>query len=103
MSDFILPSFFLAGFECATQKLRSGVRVDIARTSGHTDFAIDDYCLMRRCGMSGVRDGFRWPMIESRPRRYDWSSARALIRAADEAKTEVVWDLCHYGVPNGLE
>jgi beta-glucosidase/6-phospho-beta-glucosidase/beta-galactosidase len=41
--------------------------------------------------------------VERTPGRYDWSSLLALIRAAEEAKVQIIWDLMHYGWPDDLD
>ena len=53
--------------------------------------------------METVRDGARWHLIERSPGRYDFSSLLPMVRAAREAGVQVVWDLCHYGWPDGLD
>jgi beta-glucosidase/6-phospho-beta-glucosidase/beta-galactosidase len=97
------PGIFMAGFECASQKLASGERLDLAAGTGHLRFPDEDYAAIAALGLRAARDGFRWHEIERRPRRYDWSSALSMIRAAEKAGISVIWDLCHYGVPNGLD
>jgi hypothetical protein len=44
----------------------------------------------------------RWHLVEAgAPGRYDWSSFLPMLRAAEAAGTQVAWDLCHYGWPDG--
>jgi hypothetical protein len=50
-----------------------------------------------------VRDGLRWHLIESSPGRYDWSSFLPMLRAAQGAGVQVIWDLCHYGWPDDID
>jgi hypothetical protein len=50
-----------------------------------------------------VRDGLRWPLIETIPGVYDWSSFLPMLRAAKETGTQVIWDLCHWGWPDDIE
>lgn len=54
-------------------------------------------------GFGTVRDGCRWHRIERSPGRYDFSSLLPQVRAAREAGVQVLWDLCHYGWPDGLD
>ncbi len=99
----LFPSFFLGGFECSTHRLRTGRRLDVIAASRHDEFAIQDYERLRRAGLRAARDGLRWHLIESRPGRYDFASARPLVEAARATGTLVVWDLCHYGWPDDLD
>jgi len=62
-----------------------------------------DYARARRLGIETVRDGARWHLIERSPGRYDFSSLLPMVRAAREAGVQVIWDLCHYGWPDGLD
>ena len=96
-------SFFMGGFECSTHKRKDGKRVDMLASTAHDRYAENDYRHLQRLGIHTVRDGLRWHLIERRPRRYDWSSCLSTIDAAERTGTEVIWDLCHYGWPNGLD
>ena len=57
---------------------------------------------MQQMGMRTARDGVRWHLIEKSPFRYDFSSVVPMLRAARETQTQVIWDLFHYGWPDGL-
>ncbi|HET9251191.1 MAG TPA: beta-glucosidase, partial [Candidatus Eisenbacteria bacterium] len=48
-------------------------------------------------------DGFRWHANEPEPGRFDFSSARAMVRASVEAGVEVIWDLLHFGWPDHVD
>ncbi|WP_426163968.1 hypothetical protein [Sandarakinorhabdus sp. DWP1-3-1] len=99
----LLASDLMGGFECATHKRRDGIRLDLLATTGHDRRAAEDYALLQAHGMSACRDGLRWHKIEARPGRYDWSSVVPMLEAAGQAGMQVVWDLMHYGVPNGID
>lgn len=96
-------SFFLAGFECSTQRRFDGRRLDLIGATRHDELCEQDYALVRRHGFAGARDGFRWHLIEERPGHYDWSSVRPMLRAARRQNMRVIWDLCHYGYPDWLD
>lgn len=96
-------SFFIAGFECASHRDRSGKRLDLARSTGHDRYALADYVRSGELGMKTVRDGLRWHLIESSPSDYDFSSALHFVRSARKAGVEVIWDLCHYGWPDHID
>jgi beta-glucosidase/6-phospho-beta-glucosidase/beta-galactosidase len=97
-------SFFMGGFECATHRRRDGLQIDVLSSTGHALQAAHDYRLLARAGVLTVRDGLRWHLIESGASSdYDWSSFLPMLYAARETKTQVIWDLCHWGVPAGLD
>ncbi len=50
-----------------------------------------------------MRDGLRWHLIETAPGRFDWSSLEAQLAAQERTGTQVIWDLLHYGYPDGLD
>lgn len=109
MSTSVLPqeaglrSFFLAGFECATQRRADGKRLDLLASTRHDAHVAKDYALIREHGMRAARDGMRWHLIEKAPGFYDWSSVAPMASAAAEAGVQVIWDLCHYGYLDGLD
>jgi hypothetical protein len=96
-------SFFMAGFECSTQRRMRGRRADLIAATGHDRWVAQDYGAVRRLGLATVRDGFRWHLIETAPGRYDWSSVLPMLRAARACDVQVIWDLCHYGWPDDLD
>ncbi|MDR6821063.1 beta-glucosidase/6-phospho-beta-glucosidase/beta-galactosidase [Neorhizobium sp. 2083] len=99
----MFKSFLLGGFECSAHKRKDGRRVDMLAATRHDELAERDYRQLQGLGIMSVRDGLRWHLIERRPHRYDWSSSLPMIQAAAQTGTEVIWDLCHYGWPNGLD
>lgn len=99
----IFQSFFLGGFESSTQRRRDGVRLDLIAATGHDLRAAEDYALLARHGITTVRDAARWHLIERRRGRYDFASLLPQVRAARETGTQVIWDLFHYGMPNGVD
>jgi beta-glucosidase/6-phospho-beta-glucosidase/beta-galactosidase len=102
--DHGFQSFFMGGFECATHRRRDGVQIDVISSTGHSIRAAQDYKLLAQAGVHTVRDGLRWHLIESSaPGTYDWSSFLPMLHAARDTKTQVIWDLCHWGVPSGID
>ena len=96
-------SFFIGGFECSTHKLRSGRRLDLIAATRHDEFVEQDYRRVSGFGIRTVRDGIRWHMIERQAGQYDWSSALRMIQAARRQGMQVIWDLFHYGWPDGID
>jgi hypothetical protein len=99
----IFRSFFMAGFECSSHRLRSGRRLDVLNATRHDQHAHEDFRRMRAHGMRAARSGIRWHLIEPRPGRYDFSSVIPMLRAARDLDIQIVWDLLHYGYPDDLD
>ena len=99
----LFRSFFLGGFECSTQRRADGRRLDLIAGTRHDLLAEEDYRQLTEHGVRAARDGVRWHLIETAPGRYDWGAVLPLLRAAERAGVQVVWDLCHYGWPDGLD
>lgn len=93
----------MAGFECASQRRADRRRLDLLASTGHDVHAAQDYAAIVQHGMRAARDGMRWHLIEKAPGFYDWSSVAPMARAAAGAGVQIVWDLCHYGYPDGLD
>ena len=98
----LFQSFLQGGFECSTHRRSDGRRLDLLAATGHVRWAEHDYAALREYGLTTVRDGLRWHRIERTPGRFDWSSLRAQLRAARRQRTQVIWDLCHYGWPDDI-
>ncbi len=96
-------SFFLGGFECSTHRLRNGKRLDLIHATKHDRLAESDYRALQEHGISTVREGLRWHLIEAQPGRFDFFSAASIVRAAQVTGTEVMWDLWHYGWPDDID
>jgi hypothetical protein len=96
-------SFFLGGFECSSHRRQDGERLDLLAATKHTRLVVEDYQALSRHGISTVRDGLRWHLIETAPGHYDWSSLMPMLHAARGCGTQVIWDLCHYGWPDDLD
>ena len=99
----LFSSFWMAGFESACHINRAGTRVDMLAATQHDRFADGDYARLRQVGISSVRDTVRWHLIETREGCYDFSTMDVLADAAARHDIQIVWDLCHYGWPDGLD
>jgi len=102
MAAYPFQSFLMAGFECSSHRRFDGRRVDMVAATRHDEFALRDYERLSEVGISTARDGLRWYLIESSPRRYDFASVAAQLDAAQSVGIQVIWDLFHYGYPDGL-
>lgn len=96
-------SFFSGGFDCASHRRHQTGRLDVLRATQHDLRAEEDYRMLANLGVRTIRDGLRWHLIEPTPRHYDWSSFLPMLQAALATKTQVIWDLCHWGVPDGVD
>lgn len=101
----------MGGFECSAHYLPrhkslgrlSGRRLDLIAATRHDEFVLQDYARLHEVGIRTVRDGVRWHLIETATAGYDFSSLVPMLRAARETQTQVIWDLLHYGWPDGLD
>ena len=99
----VFNSYFMAGFECSTHRHRSGRRLDMIAATRHDTFAMLDYARIKSRGMRAAREGIRWHLVEQTPGRYDFSSVRPILQAAQATDTQVIWDLCHFGWPDDID
>ena len=98
----LFRSFWMGGYEGACHINRFGTRLDMIASTQHDVQAASDYRLAREGGLETVRDGVRWPLVEHGG-RYDFSSFVPMLRAALAERVQVIWTLCHYGWPDGLD
>jgi glycosyltransferase involved in cell wall biosynthesis len=99
----LFQSFFIGGFECSCHRLRSGKRLDLLQATQHDRYVVADYQRLTEFGILTARDGLRWPLIETTPYHYDFSSVLPMLRAARESGLQVIWDLFHYGWPDDID
>src|SRR5436853_473101 len=79
------------------------VRLAMLRATQHDRFIAEGYGALRRLSISTVRDTIRWHHVEAIPHAYDFTSVDPYIDAANDVGVEVIWDLLHYGWPDGLD
>lgn len=99
----LFRSFVQGGFECSSQRLCTGRRLDVIGATGHDIHAEADYRQLARMGLRTVRDGLRWHLVERQPHRYDFSGFLPMAKAARQTGTQVIWDLLHYGWPDDID
>jgi beta-glucosidase/6-phospho-beta-glucosidase/beta-galactosidase len=99
----IFPTFFMTGFECSTFIWKDGERKDYVVSTGHDRHLRADYEAAMDLGIGVVREAVRWPQVDLGGRRYDWSSVKAVQDAATECNITPIWDMCHYGLPDGCD
>jgi len=99
----LFPSYWLAGFDCASQVHAGRGRLDLTAELQHDRFAGEDYRMLVPFGLRTVRDGMRWHLVERRPGRYDFGTVEPLRQAAERHGLTVIWDICHYGWPDDVD
>ena len=93
----------MGGFEGGSHRRADGLQIDVLRSMKHELHAAEDYSLLAQAGVRTVRDALRWHRIERTAGSYDWSSFLPMLRAARDTGTQVIWDLCHWGLPTDLD
>jgi hypothetical protein len=99
----LFKSYFIGGFECSTHRLRSGKRLDLVAATRHEEFADADYRRLVDAGIRSAREGVRWHLAEQAGGGYDFRTALPIVEAANRHGVQVIWDLCHFGWPDGLD
>ncbi|MEO5898347.1 MAG: beta-glucosidase [Vicinamibacterales bacterium] len=99
----IFSSFWMGGFESACHINAHGERLDMIAATQHDRFIEQDYARLGEVGITSARDTVRWHLIERPGGQFDFSSLNPMLVAASRQKIQVVWDLCHYGWPEGLD
>ncbi len=95
-------SFFMGGFECADQINRSGERVNLMIETEHDIRVFEDYQLLDEIGIKVVREGICWSRVETSPYNFDFTYLIPFYKAAKTLNFQIIWDLCHFGYPDGL-
>ncbi|WP_454802416.1 amine oxidase [Mucilaginibacter phyllosphaerae] len=95
-------SFWMAGFECSDKLNAHRQRVDMLSLTGHLAQSDVDYKHLKHFGISTVREGIRWSFVEAAPYQYNWTEVEKMIRNGIENGIQQVWDICHFGFPDGL-
>src|SRR3954462_5431119 len=98
----LFSSFWMGGFESACHINRKGRRLDMLAATQHDRFVDGDYFRLRQVGITSVRDTVRWHLVD-RNGAFDFSRVDPMAAAARRHGMQVVWDLCHYGLPDGLD
>jgi len=92
----------MAGFECSDHLNRSGIRINLRKTTEHDIRVSQDYQLLNNAGISVAREGICWSEVEKEPYSYDFSRLIPFYKAAEEYGIQIIWDLCHFGFPDDL-
>ena len=98
----IFPTFFLSGFECSTFIWKDKGRRDLVEETQHRKHAEEDYAFLRSLGIAVAREGIPWPLLD-RDGAFDFSPLDPFIEAMNRHQILPIWDLCHYGYPDGID
>jgi beta-glucosidase/6-phospho-beta-glucosidase/beta-galactosidase len=99
----LFKSFWMGGFEAACHINGAGVRLDMLAATHHDRLVAEDYRALTTMRIETARDTVRWHRVEVAPNTFDFTSVNPYIDAANDAGVEVIWDLLHYGWPDGLD
>lgn len=99
---WLFGSYFMGGFECSTHRTLEGNRLDVIAATQHDVQARQDYQLCRAAGIKAVRESARWPILDCDGTLH-LDGVRELARMGREEGVLQVWDLMHYGYPDGLD
>jgi hypothetical protein len=102
VSSNLFRSFWIAGFESACHINSHGLRVDMITATQHDTQADTDYELASGFNMRTSREGVRWHLVD-RCNGYDFSPLVPMLDAARRHGFQVIWNLLHYGWPDGLD
>lgn len=98
----MFQSFFMAGFECATGYNSGHRKIDQIAATQHDIRLEDDYSMVTQAGMRTVREGIRWPEMDSGG-RLNATEIERVVEAANRHRMELILDLFHYGFPTDLD
>ncbi|WP_373279664.1 beta-glucosidase [Erwinia persicina] len=99
----LFARFFQGSFACSTACRTPGKRADLMISSGHDTLLEKDYALLASHQILTARDGARWYLIEKQPGEYHWDSFLPQLKAAEKHGIEMIWELAHFGWPDGLD
>jgi beta-glucosidase/6-phospho-beta-glucosidase/beta-galactosidase len=100
----LFPTFFLSGFECSTFLWgEEKKRRDLNEELRHYQHADEDYALLPPLGIAVAREGIPWPLVDKGNGEYDFSLIDGFLAAQRRHNILPIWDLCHYGYPDGLD
>ncbi len=102
LQEPLFKSYFMGGFECADHINRHGVRVNLLKETQHDQRTEEDFRLLQELDIKTVREGICWSEVEKTPYKYDFSEVLQRMQAAQNLGMQVIWDLIHFGYPDGL-
>jgi beta-glucosidase/6-phospho-beta-glucosidase/beta-galactosidase len=98
----IFASFWMGGYEGADHLNGSDGVVSMCDITQHHLHAAADYARLADFGIRTVRESAGWRIVDQ-PDGFEFASLESRARAAQAEGLQVVWTLCHYGWPDGLD
>lgn len=95
-------TYFMGGFECADHINRSGNRINLLKETEHHLRVEEDYQLLLKMGITTVREGICWSVVEAKKNHYDFTEVLNRIKIAEKLGIQIIWDLIHFGYPDDL-
>lgn len=95
-------TYFMGGFECADHINRSGNRINLLKETEHHLRVEEDYQLLLNMGISTVREGICWSVVEGKKNHYDFTEVLNRVKIAEKLGIQIIWDLIHFGYPDDL-
>jgi beta-glucosidase/6-phospho-beta-glucosidase/beta-galactosidase len=80
----------------------SRIRQDEMAKTRHYECWRDDFRLVKELGIDYLRYGPPYFQVHTGPGKYDWNFADETLKALRDQQTEVILDLCHFGVPDWI-
>lgn len=96
-------SLYLAGFESASHRNKHKVRINELRATQHDQLVRQDYARLRKVGIRGVRESVNWDVVDKGNGQYDFTLFDRFIEAGDQYGMTQIWDIFHYGYPDGVD
>ncbi len=98
----LFQSFIIGGYECADQINKFGHRVNLLQETAHNSRVRQDYEDLAAIGIKTAREGICWSAVERVEYVYDFSEVKNRMDAAAEQGIQQIWDLVHFGYPDGI-
>lgn len=76
--------------------------VDELAMTGHYGRIAADLGLAAETGVTAIRYGLPWVLLEPERDRYQWALADEAVAALERSGLSAVWDLVHFGCPSWL-
>lgn len=92
----------MAGYECTAAKAKNHRRLHLLQATRHDTACQTDYHLIKKLGITTVREGFNWSAIEKTPGVYDFGSFEQLLKIGQSEGVQQIWDLNHFDYPDHL-
>lgn len=96
-------SFLMAGFECTAALAENHRRLDLLADTKHDVLVEQDYALIAQIGLTTVREGFAWHLIDKGTGKYFFDRYIPMLEAGQKLGIQQIWDLNHFDYPPDLD